>query len=104
MTVGEMTATLIAEGIPEHLHGGILRYVDQGIRPGSFLSACIARQMEVAVLMAADTATAIAIPAITHWFMFHAPGDCSGSELVMEAWIHTKRAAREVSRRQIGKE
>ncbi len=95
MTAQEVIDSLTKAEIPEHLHGGILRYVEVGIRPGGFLCACIAMDAEDALHRAADIETSVAIPAITHWFLFDAPAGCAGSRETLEAWINSKRVERE---------
>jgi len=86
----QLAFTLRQEGIPAHLHGGILRYVIQGIRPGGFLCSCIAMNTTEAVMRAADQHTKEAIPKITTWFLTVAPPDCCGSPENLEQWIRTK--------------
>jgi hypothetical protein len=102
MTAQEVIDSLTKAEIPVHLHGGILRYVDVGIRPGGFLCACIAMDADDALKRAADIETSIAIPAITHWFLFDAPQGCAGSREKLEEWIASKRNERLAFQNQKG--
>lgn len=40
--------------LPDHMHGGICRYLLLGIKPGSFLTAVIAHEFEIAKFKADD--------------------------------------------------
>ena len=94
MTAQEMAESLQKAEIPDHLHGGLMRYVLQGIRPGGFLSACIALKVEEAVQRAADEPTKRSIPKITTWLLTEAPEECVGTQELMDAWIAKKAEER----------
>jgi hypothetical protein len=59
---------------------------------------------EEALSRAADIETSIAIPAITHWFLFDAPVGCAGSRGIIDEWIATKRGDRAATRHEMGEE
>lgn len=94
MTAQEMRDSLRAASIPEHLWGGIIRYVIDGIRPGDFLCAVIRMDIEEALRRAFLT-TRPAIPTLTTWFLTEAPADCAGTPTAVDDWISKKRIERE---------
>lgn len=71
--------------VPEHMRDGILRYIKEGIRPGSFLTAVIQNDLREAIWQA-DHINLAALPTIVTWFYHYAPAVCWGSNAQMEAW------------------
>lgn len=72
--------------IPEHMHGAIKRYVEDGIPPGSFLEAVLCNDLRNAVLKADD----INKNHLVQWvqfLMWEVPAACHGSEKAYEIWI-----------------
>ena len=100
MTREEAFDSLTKTEIPEHLHGGLVRYVVSGIRPGGFLCACICLNTEEAVMRAADETTKRSIPVITTWLLTEAPEEIVGTPELMEAWILTKAKERTYAARR----
>jgi hypothetical protein len=82
--------------IPERMMGGIKRYIEHGIKPGSFLRAVIQNDLREAV-GAADDENMANLPAYVAYFYNEAPSDCWGSPENMEAWIERKEKAGERS-------
>lgn len=72
--------------VPDHLRGGIFRYIEQGIPPGSFLTAVIHNDLREAIGQA-DHINILALPTIVAWFHNNAPAVCWGSKAQMQAWI-----------------
>ena len=72
--------------IPEHMMGGIERYVNQGIPPGDFLRAVICNDLSGAVGRA-DDENIRNLPAYVAYFYNEAPGTCWGSIAKMVAWM-----------------
>ena len=72
--------------ITDYVMGAILRYIDDGIEPGSFMSAVICNDLKHAVAYA-DHWNIKNIPAYVSWFYNFAPQDCWGSYKEMETWI-----------------
>ena len=40
--------------LPDYMRGGIIRYLQHGIKPGSFLTAILQNDLEMATLCASD--------------------------------------------------
>ena len=74
-------------GLPEHLRDGVRRYMDSGVRPGSFLCAVISNDLVLAFRLADDGLTLTALQSITRWFIWHAPQGSFGSASEMDTWI-----------------
>lgn len=72
--------------IPERMMGGIKRYVEHGIEPGSFLTAIIQNDLKTAVAHA-DNENMQNLPAYVSYFYNECPLACWGSPHKMEAWI-----------------
>lgn len=86
MTADEIRESLRAEGIPEHLWAGIIRYVIDRIRPGGFLCAVIRMDVEEAHRRVFPP-TRPAIPKLTTWFLTQVPEGCCGTPTCIEDWI-----------------
>lgn len=76
--------------IPDHMIDGVKRYIDEGIPPGSFLTAVICNDLKEAVGRA-DHINIKALPNIVSWFYNNAPRTCWGSEENFRAWVEAKR-------------
>lgn len=76
--------------LPEALRGGALRYIEQGILPGSFLQAVIRNDLSGA-LGQADSNNLTWIRDIVSFWYNEAPGACWGSREKMEAWVEHHR-------------
>ena len=72
--------------IPDRMRGGIARYIEQGIPPGSFLQAVITNDLRRAVEQA-DDENLMNLPAYMAYFYHEAPSDCWGSPEKMKAWL-----------------
>jgi hypothetical protein len=77
--------------IPEHMRGGIIRYIDHGIEPGHFLTAVICNDLKGAVARGDDENQQI-LPDYVKLFYNYAPGECWGSKANMEGWIKLKNS------------
>lgn len=71
--------------VPEHNAGGIIRYVEFGIDPGSFLSALIDNDLSNAVVCA-DGVNSRHIASIVKWFFNYAPSPCWGHPGARNDW------------------
>lgn len=71
--------------IPTRMHGGLLRYLQQGILPGSFLKAIICNDLREACSQADDENLFI-LPVYVSFFYNETPSTCWGSKEKMEAW------------------
>lgn len=72
--------------IPERMMEGINRYIQQGIKPGSFLTAVIQNDLSEAVHIA-DRENLANLPAYAGYFFSQAPSGSYGSPEIMEAWL-----------------
>ena len=61
------------EIIPETTQAGIMRYVEHGVKPGSFLTAVLSNDLYNATGRA-DQQNLAALPTIVRWFANHCPG------------------------------
>lgn len=75
--------------LPEHLRGGVQRYIEHGVIPGSFLVAVICNALREAVGYADDESLA-ALSNIVRWFTWNAPSECWGSGDKMAKWAAEK--------------
>lgn len=80
--------------IPDYMMDGINRYVNEGIKPGRFLTAIICNNLSDAVGYADDN-NLPNIPAFVSYFYNEAPGYCWGSPKQMEAWMLHKKLEKE---------
>lgn len=80
--------------IPERMMGGIRRYVDHGIKPGSFLTAVICNDL-VGAAGTADDENIQSLPAYANYFYNEVPGNVWGSKEKMDAWVLKKEKERE---------
>jgi len=81
-----MPTTINYEKLPEHIRGGVKRYIEDGILPGSFLIAVICNKLIDSFLRADDTNLESMID-IVDFFYNEAPSECHGSEEKMQLWI-----------------
>jgi len=72
--------------IPDRMCGAIIRYVEHGLKPGSFLQAVIQNNLSNACAFG-DYENIKNLPAYAHFFYNEVPGDCWGSKDKMNAWI-----------------
>ena len=74
----EIEASLRRSCIPPNMHGGILRWIEDGTVPGSFLVAVISNDFKDACFKA-DDYNALILPVYARWFHNNAPAKCWGS-------------------------
>jgi hypothetical protein len=74
------------EGIPEHLWGGIVRWVRRGLRPGRFLKAVLENDLEQAVNYGDDEALGALRP-IVSFVAWKTPSSCRGSATKVARWM-----------------
>lgn len=78
--------------IPERMMEPIRLYIEEGIKPGSFLTSVICNDLKGAVGNA-DDENLPNLPAFVAYFYNEAPGSCWGSKEMMERWIRDRREA-----------
>jgi len=74
------------DSLPEHLRGGVARYIEQGIKPGSFLTAIICNNLKDSFFRA-DNICLERMFDIIEFFNNEAPFRCWGSKEKMTEWI-----------------
>lgn len=72
--------------VPEHLRGGLSRYVMQGIRPGHFLTAVLEHELFDAMGRADENSRAGLFDLVSYIYN-ECPGGCHGSRERVNAWI-----------------
>lgn len=72
--------------IPKHMHGGVARYMEAGIRPGDFLLLLLRGEIERAE-MSADGVNSFAMPEWRTFLADHLPLKAHGTPLAVEAWM-----------------
>lgn len=76
----------LADKVPEHLRGGLARYVIHGIKPGSFLTAAIGNDLHGAIRYGDDDSIDGMKATIT--FLYNStPIGCFGSPEHVKEWI-----------------
>ena len=90
MNKSELYESLKAANVPEHLHGGIVRYVVSGIKPGSFLCAVIANDLLSVLCRASDDLSLEDLRAVCRWFHNDAPDRCHGTYGLLADWMAAK--------------
>jgi hypothetical protein len=75
--------------IPHRMREGIELYVNNGIRPGSFLQAVFCNMLIESVARG-DGENIRNLPAYTNYLYNYAPPGCYGSVKAMEGWIKKK--------------
>lgn len=73
-------------GIPEYMHGAIVRFYENGIRPGSFLEAVIDNDLREACACADET-NRRALFNYVQWFYSHAPSGTWGFAGAVDGYI-----------------
>jgi len=73
-------------GIPSHMHGGIVRYYENGIPPGHFLSAVIDNDLKEAINRA-DDVNVNCLKAYVMWFYNQAPSGSWGRTGSVDRWL-----------------
>lgn len=76
------------ELLPEHMWGGMKRYLENGIMPGSFLTAVLLNDLKGA-LGQADHINRNRLHDIVTFLYNYAPGTCWGSPDKVNAWVES---------------
>jgi hypothetical protein len=81
-------APVVWDSIPEHLQGGLDRYISHGIMPGHFLTAVLSNDLKGAMTRADDTSRA-ALYSIVLFLWNQCPQGCWGSLQRVEDWVRS---------------
>jgi hypothetical protein len=77
---------LIAAGVPEHLHGGLVRYLVHRLQPGHFLTAVLENDLREA-MGRADEQSRAGLFQIVKFLYNDAPSICWGSPERVQQWL-----------------
>ena len=83
--------TLTKYRIPQYMHGGIIRYYENGISPGGFLCAVINNDLSGAVIRA-DHTNILLLPSYASWFDNEAPPGTHGYPGAVDDYLKAFRA------------
>lgn len=72
--------------IPGHMHGGVRRWIENGIPPGSFLAAVLSNDLREACARA-DDVNRNRLHDIVSFFYSYAPNGCWGSPDRFQDWM-----------------
>jgi len=72
-------------GIPPHLHDGLIRFLDRGIEPGSFLTAVLENDL-LGAIKHGDAEAIAGLPHIVKFLWNKCPGNAWGSPETVRAW------------------
>jgi hypothetical protein len=76
----------IYDALPEHVRGGMQRYLEQGIPPGGYLHAFLSNDLHLAVKRA-DAVNRYRMLELLDWLIEHAHPLAWGTPQRVEAWI-----------------
>jgi hypothetical protein len=76
---------LLSSGIPHYMHGGLTRWIEQGIPPGHFLTALLTNDLRE-TFERADDANVECIGDYLKFLYCHAPAGCWGSPERFDSW------------------
>lgn len=85
----EAKEALFTLEVPSYMHGGIIRFYEDKIPPGSFLTAVINNNLREACGQADDTNRQVLFNYV-QWFYNYAPAGTWGFEGAMEKWCGSK--------------
>ena len=72
--------------LPSHIQGGVKRYIENGVKPGDFLTAVICNDLKES-FGRADKTNIERMFDIVSFFYNEAPGGCWGSKGRMKDWM-----------------
>jgi hypothetical protein len=84
----QLPIQLAACDVTASLHGGLVRYIVDGILPGGFLQACLCNSLPEAARRG-DARSLMSLPGIIAFLEHVAPRDCWGSREKVLAWTST---------------
>jgi hypothetical protein len=79
----------VDERVPEHLRGGLERYINRGIQPGHFLTAVLENNLMEA-MGRSDETSRDGLFGLCGWLYNEAPCGCHGSPEKVRKWIKSK--------------
>lgn len=76
----------LIDAIPEHMRGGLARYIEHHIEPGSFLRAVLENDLKGAISYADSTNRFLLFDYVNYLYN-DAPSVCWGSPEKVAAWL-----------------
>lgn len=89
MNEQQLYKSLKASGVPRHLHGGIVRYLVSGIKPGAYLCSVLSNQLWTSITQCSSE-DFCELHALTLWIIGNAPVGSVGCRSNVENWIIAK--------------
>lgn len=86
----QLAAKARLAGVPDHCIDGLIRYIVDGVKPGTFLQAVL-RDSLVDAASHADDINRHALLAYAHFLYSHTPRGCWGSAEAVQAWRGTAK-------------
>ena len=71
--------------VPENISGALVRYIVDGLKPGSGLSAILSNDLKEAIACCDDDSWD-SVREVVRWLYHYAPTDCYGSAEKVQAW------------------
>lgn len=90
----ELTAALVARGIPEHMHDGVRRYVLDQQPVGHFLTALFSDELQA--LLLADEKNQACMKEWIYLLVWDVPSACWGSRAKVDDWLASKDQGEDV--------
>ena len=81
----ESKQAMFESGMPEYMHGGIIRFYENGIPPGDFLTAVIDNDLQEAAVRA-DSTNIERLKNYVMWFYNYAPSGTWGFPGATDTW------------------
>lgn len=76
-------------GLPEQCRRPMELYLELGVRPGSFLHACLTNVLSEALAQASSESD---LRMVVRWLRWQAPAQCHGSTERVREWIAVREA------------
>lgn len=90
-------------GLPEHMQGGMQRYIENGIEAGSFMMAVLENDL-MGAFGRADSINAARIKDFCSFLYNNAPPACFGSREKVRAWIEARQSQSTITPARAGGE
>lgn len=90
---------LVVNQIPQTLHSGLVRYLVDGLRPGSFLCAVLENDLREAVVRANPEEHLLALPALVRFLFNETPAQCHGGAEAVRVWCGQRGSMKQVAER-----
>ena len=72
--------------VPEHLRNGLRLYIEQGVKPGSFLMGVLENDLRNAIFKG-DTDSLAGLRPLVLFLHNYAPGECHGNPTRVANWM-----------------